>query len=51
MPTLEEILLTLAKAKILTVLDTKDGFHQVKLDDASSHLTIFWTPFWCYHYL
>ena len=29
MPTLEEILPTLAQAKIFTVLDAKDGFHQV----------------------
>lgn len=34
MPTLEEILPTLAKAKMFTVLDPKDGFHQVKLEDA-----------------
>jgi len=27
------------KAKIFTVLDAKIGFHQVKLDDANSHLT------------
>ena len=35
MPTVEEILPTLAQAKIFTVLDAKDGFHQVKLDEAS----------------
>ena len=51
MPTLEEILPTLTKAKVFTVLDAKDGFHQVKLDDASSYLTTFWTSFGCYHYL
>ena len=45
MPTLEEVLPTLSKAKIFTVLDAKDGFHQVKLDDTSSYLTTFWTPF------
>ena len=27
------------------MLDAKNGFHQVKLDDASSYLTTFWTPF------
>ena len=50
MPTLEEILPTLTKAKLFTVLDAKDGFDQVKLDDASSYLTTFWTPFghFCY---
>ena len=51
MPTLEEVLLTLSKAKIFTMLDTKDGFHQVKLDDTSSYLTTFWTPFGRYRYL
>ena len=51
MPTLEEVLPTLSKAKIFTVLDAKDGFHQVKLDDTSSYLTTFWTPFGRYHYL
>ena len=51
MPTLEEILPTLSKAKIFTVLDAKDGFHQVKLDDTSSYLTTFWTPTGRYRYL
>ena len=51
MPTLEEILPTLSKAKIFTVLDAKEGFYQVKLDDNSSHLTTFCTPFGRYRYL
>ena len=51
MPTLEELLPTLSKARIFTVLDVKDGFHQVKLDEASSQLTTFWTPFGRYRYL
>ena len=29
----------------LIVLDAKDGFHQVKLDQQSCALTRFWTPF------
>ena len=33
------------------MLDAKDSFHQVKLDDASSYLTTFWTPFGRYRYL
>ena len=37
MPTLEELLPTLSKAKIFTVLDAKDGFHQVQLDEESSY--------------
>ena len=51
MPTLEGILPTIAKAKIFTVLDAKDGFYQVKLDEASSRLTTFWTPFGRYRYI
>ena len=51
MPMLEEILPTLAQAKVFTVLDAKDGFHQVKLDDVSSHLTTFWTTYGRYRYL
>ena len=43
-PTIEEILPQLAKAKIFSVLDAKDGFWQVKLDEESSLLTTFWTP-------
>ena len=50
-PTLEEILPQLADARIFSVLDAKDGFHQVKLDTPSSYLTTFWTPFGCYRYL
>ena len=33
------------------MLDAKDGFHQVQLDEQSSYLTTFWTPFGRYHYL
>ena len=43
MPNIENILLSLAKAKVLSVLDAKDGFHQIKLDQQSSFLTTFWT--------
>jgi len=35
-PTLDEILPQLANARVFAVLDTKDGFHQVKLDEPSS---------------
>ena len=50
-PTLEENLPMLSQAKIFTVSDAKDSFHQVELDKASSQLTTFWTPFGCYRYL
>lgn len=44
MPTIDDILPNLAKAKIFSVLDAKDGFWQIKLDEESSKLTTFWTP-------
>jgi len=51
MPTLDEILPRLSKAKVFTVLDAKDGFYHVKLDEASSFLTTFNTPFRRYRWL
>ena len=51
MPTLEELLLELSKARIFSSFDAKDGFYQVSLDDESSKLTTFWTPLGRYRYL
>ena len=51
MPVIEDILPNLTKAKVFSVLDAKDGFHQVKLSEESSYLTTFWTPFGRYRYL
>ena len=51
MPTLEELLSELSKARIFSSFDAKDGFYQVSLDDESSKLTTFWTPFGRYRYL
>ena len=51
MPTVEEILPHLSNAKVLSILDAKDGFWQVKLDEESSYLTTFWTPCGRYHWL
>ena len=50
MPTLEEVLPKLSKAKVFTTLDAKDRFYQISLDEASSKLTTFWTPFGRYRY-
>ena len=50
MPTVDEVLPKLARAKVFTVLDAKDGFYQVKLDKESSLLITFWTPFGRYRY-
>lgn len=51
MSTLEELLPKLCKAKVSSTLDAKDGFYQISLDEASSKLKMFWTPFGHYHYL
>lgn len=50
-PSLEEICSKLSGKKYFSVIDFKDGFYQVKLDDASSVLTTFATPFGCYKFL
>ncbi|BES90768.1 Reverse transcriptase (RNA-dependent DNA polymerase) [Nesidiocoris tenuis] len=44
-PTFESITPELTKARFFSVMDTKDGFWNVKLDGQSSQLTTFWTPF------
>lgn len=51
MPTLEEHLPLLAKARIFSTVDAKDGFYQMKLHPDSSDLTTFWTPIGRYRYL
>ena len=51
MPTLEEMLPKLNNAKVFSTLDAKDGFYQISLDEGSSKLTTFWTPFGRYRYL
>jgi hypothetical protein len=49
--TLEELAPKLKKAKLFTVVDAKDGFNQIVLDEESSFLTTFWTPFGRYRWL
>ena len=51
MPTLEDILPCLSKARVFSKLDAKDGFWQVVLDQESSYLTTFWTPSGRYRWL
>ena len=50
-PNIEDILPKLAKAKVFSILDAKNGFWQIELDDPSSYLTCFWTPFGRYRWL
>ena len=51
LPTVEEVATSPSKAKVFSVLDAKSGFWQVPLDEASSRLTTFNTPFARYHWL
>ena len=45
LPTLEELTLMLSDAKYFSVLDATSGYWQIKLDEESSLLTTFNTPF------
>ena len=45
LPTIEELTTRLGKAKLFTVLDASNGFWPIPLDDKSSMLTCFNTPF------
>ena len=51
LPTLEDITAKLSKAKFFTKLDACSGYWQVKLDQDSSMLTTFNTPFGRYRFL
>ena len=50
LPTIEDIATRLYGAKVFTVLDVRLGFWHVCLDDRSSYLTTFQTPFARYRY-
>ena len=51
MPTIEDILPDLSKAKCFSVLDAKDGFWHVRLDYESSLMTTFNSPFGRFRWL
>ena len=51
LPTLEDVATRLTDAKVFSVLDAKSGFWQVKLDEESSFLTTFNTPFGRFRWL
>lgn len=48
--TLDEILPELGKARVFSTMDAKKGFWHVVLDEQSSKLTTFWTPFGRYRW-
>ncbi|XP_039453132.1 uncharacterized protein K02A2.6-like [Culex pipiens pallens] len=49
--TLDEVLPELGKAKVFSTVDAKKGFWHVVLDEPSSKLTTFWTPFGRYRWI
>lgn len=49
--TIEDVLPDMSKAKVFTVCDVKSGFWHVKLEDKSSYLTTFSTPFGRFRWL
>ena len=51
MPTIEEVSTRLKNARLFTVLDAKKAFWQIPLDEKSSMLTCFNTPFCWYRWL
>lgn len=50
-PTMDEIAIKVKNKKFFSVFDLKDGFWQVELDENSSHLCSFSTPFGVYEFL
>ena len=51
LPTLDDVLPDLSKARIITTMDLRAGYWHVKLDDESSNLTTFTTPYGRYKWL
>ena len=44
LPTIDDLLSELSKARVFSVVDVKNGFWHVPLDDEDSNLTAFGTP-------
>ena len=51
LPVLDDVLPKLSGAKVFSVCDLKQGYHHVELDEKSSLLTTFATPFGRYRWL
>ena len=51
LPTIEDVLPELSNARCFTVLDAKNGFWHVSLDEESSYATTFGTPWGRYRWL
>ena len=51
MPTFEDIIPDLNKAKVFSTFDARNGYWQIQLTEESSYLTTFNTPFGRYRWL
>ena len=51
MPVIDDLLPSLTKARVFSVCDLRSGFWHISLDEKSSFLTTFATPFGRYHWL
>ena len=51
LPTMDDVLPLLSKARVFTVLDAKNGFWHIQLDEQSSLATTFGTPWGRYRWL
>ena len=51
LPTIDDVLPLLSKARVFTVLDAKNGFWHIQLDEPSSFATTFGTPWGRYRWL
>ena len=51
MPVIDDLLPSLAKARVFSVCDLRSGFWHISLDEESSFLTTFATPFGRYRWL
>ena len=51
LPTIEDILPDLSRAKVFSTFDVKNGFWRIELDEESSKLITFKTPFGKYRWL
>ena len=50
LPTVEDLVTRLHGGKVFTIMNVKNGFWHVNLDEESSYLTTFQTPFGRYHW-
>ena len=51
LPVLDDVLPKLSGARVFSICDLKQGYHHVELDEESSYLTTFATPFGRYRWL